>query len=232
MEAYKILVANSQNQKSYSFETTATTRGELKEALRANNIPFEGMSFTEGISKVELLEDNSVLPVNTREVNYKGQAYKMILLLTNSKKNIASGIGTRLEAYQTINEANLKEDVKEFFGRNYTQIPTADLWKFIDDRFEKEEDTDEEDEYEDEEYEDEENTEEDNLPSSATANTIVEAFTVVIRDLLSTKTLVPEDVHILIDDLYETLDEIRTQEEPVSPAAIPDSNFDDIASLV
>lgn len=125
----EILIANTKTQKRSKVTTSATTLGELKADLRAAGIDYSGMTFTEGISKTQLLDDATQLPQN---VMYKGQpTNNLVILLTNTKKNIASGAMSRKEVYQAIKDNNLQEAVKEEFGRNFTQVPTSNLLVFI-----------------------------------------------------------------------------------------------------
>ena len=125
----EILIANTKTQKRSKVTTSATTLGELKTDLRAAGIEYSGMTFTEGISKTQLLDDATQLPQN---VMYKGQpTNNLVILLTNTKKNISSGTMTRKEVYQAIKDNNLQEAVKEEFGRNFTQVPTSDLLVFL-----------------------------------------------------------------------------------------------------
>lgn len=126
----EILIANTKTQKRSKITTSATTLGELKTDLRAAGIDFNGMTFTEGISKTQLLSDDTQLPQN---VMYKGQpTNNLVILLTNTKKNIASGVLSRKEAYNLIKQNSLENAVKIEFGRNFTQVPTLDLIKFIE----------------------------------------------------------------------------------------------------
>ena len=125
----EILIANTKTQKRSKVTTSATTLGELKADLRAAGIDYNGMTFTEGISKTQLLDDATQLPQN---VMYKGQpTNNLVILLTNTKKNIASGTISRKEVYQAIKDNNLQDAVKEEFGRNFTQVPTSDLLVFL-----------------------------------------------------------------------------------------------------
>lgn len=125
----EILIANTKTQKRSKITTSATTLGELKADLRAAGIDYSNMTFTEGISKTQLLNDATQLPQN---VMYKGQpTNNLVILLTNTKKNISSGTMTRKEAYQAIKDNNLQDAVKEKFGRNFTQVPTSDLLVFL-----------------------------------------------------------------------------------------------------
>lgn len=125
----EILIANTKTQKRSKITTSATTLGELKADLRAAGIDFQNMTFTEGISKTQLLSDDTQLPQN---VIYKGQpTNNLVILLTNTKKNIASGVLSRKEAYNLIKQNSLENAVKTKFGRNFTQVSTLDLIKFI-----------------------------------------------------------------------------------------------------
>ena len=125
----EILIASTKTQKRSKITTSATTLGELKADLQAAGIDYSNMTFTEGISKTQLLNDATQLPQN---VMYKGQpTNNLVILLTNTKKNISSGTMTRKEAYQAIKDNNLQDAVKEKFGRNFTQVPTSDLLVFI-----------------------------------------------------------------------------------------------------
>lgn len=125
----EILIANTKTQKRSKVTTSATTLRELKADLRAAGIDYNGMTFTEGISKTQLLDDDTQLPQN---VMYKGQpTNNLVILLTNTKKNIASGTMSRKEVYQAIKDNNLQDAVKEEFGRNFTQVPTSDLLVFL-----------------------------------------------------------------------------------------------------
>lgn len=109
----EILIANTKTQRRSKVTTNATTLGELKSALDAAGIDYSGMTFTEGISKTQLLDNATQLPQN---VIYKGQpTNNLVILLTNTKKNIASGIhaADRQAAYSIIKERGLQEEIKE-----------------------------------------------------------------------------------------------------------------------
>lgn len=130
MEVREILIANTRTQKRSKITTDATTLGELKAALDAAGVDYRGMTFTEGISKTQLLDDATQLPQN---VMYKGNpTNNLVILLTNTKKNIASGAYDRPAAYAAVKENHLQDAVKHHFGRNFTQVPTEALWSFIE----------------------------------------------------------------------------------------------------
>lgn len=130
MESREIMVANTKTQKRFKIMSAATTLGELKHDLDAQNIDYSGMSFTEGIANVQLNDDSSLLPTN---LNYKGHiTNSLVILLTNSTKNIASGTMSRKEAYALIKgNAELQKAILDTYGRNYTQVSTDNLLQVI-----------------------------------------------------------------------------------------------------
>lgn len=127
MEARKITVVQTKNQKKSVIMSAATTLAELKNDLRANNIDYDGMTFFEGTSKVELKNDASVLP---HDVPYKGTiTNELVFMLTNTNKKIRSGADTmsRTEAYSAIKSMGLQDACVKKFGKNFTMCKTADL---------------------------------------------------------------------------------------------------------
>lgn len=54
METRKITIVSTKSQSKKVIMSSATTLAELKSDLRQNGIDYEGMSFFEGTSKVEL----------------------------------------------------------------------------------------------------------------------------------------------------------------------------------
>lgn len=127
MEARKITVVQTKNQKKSVIMSAATTLAELKSDLRANGIDYDGMTFFEGTSKVELKNDASVLP---RDVPYKGTiTNELVFMLTNTNKKIRSGAVamSRTEAYSAIKSMGLQDACVKKFGKNFTMCKTADL---------------------------------------------------------------------------------------------------------
>ena len=59
-----IKIANTKTQQRYTITTSATTLGELQDQMLAQGIDFAGMSFTEGLSKTQLLTRDTPLPTN------------------------------------------------------------------------------------------------------------------------------------------------------------------------
>ena len=130
MEARKITVVSTRNQKKSVIMSAATTLAELKADLRQNGIDYEGMTFYEGTSKVELKDDNSVLP---HDVPYKGQTTnELVFMLTNTNKKIRSGAAmSRADAYAAIKAKGLQGECVKRFGKNFTMCKTTDLITLI-----------------------------------------------------------------------------------------------------
>jgi hypothetical protein len=125
MEARKITVVQTKNQKKSVIMSAATTLAELKSDLRANGIDYDGMTFFEGTSKVELKKDASVLP---HDVPYKGiVTNELVFMLTNTNKKIRSGAMSRMKAYAEIKRRGLQDACLKKFGKNFTMCKTADL---------------------------------------------------------------------------------------------------------
>lgn len=127
MEPRKITVVQTKNQKKSVIMSAATTLAELKSDLRANGIDYEGITFFEGTSKVELKDDASVLP---HDVPWKGTTTnELVFMLTNTNKKIRSGAVamSRAEAYNAIKSMGLQDACVKKFGKNFTMCKTADL---------------------------------------------------------------------------------------------------------
>ena len=130
----QITVANTKTQKRDKFECDVETLGELKKELDARGIDYSGMSFTEGLSKTILTDDTSVLPSN---LPYKDQrTNNLVILLTNTEKKISSG-ADRKALYAAIKEHNLQEQIQKKFGKNYTNVGSDDLEKFVNNAIKK-----------------------------------------------------------------------------------------------
>ena len=84
----KIIVVSSATQSQTAFESEATTLGELKQELNARNVDYNGMTFLEGHSKLEMNLDDAILPSN---IPYKGTTTNdLVFLLTTPQKKIRS----------------------------------------------------------------------------------------------------------------------------------------------
>lgn len=187
MDTREILIANTKTQTRSKITTNATTLRELKAVLDAEGIDYNGMTFTEGISKTQLLNDDTQLPQN---VMFKGQpTNNLVILLTNTKKNIASGIiaADRKACYSIIKEHDLQSAVKEEFGRNFTQVPTLDLQKFIEDNTTDKKPT----------YTEKENTEEVETDETAMPDIEDTDLPVFVKDII-----IDTNINTPVDSLY------------------------------
>ena len=131
MQSRKITVVQTKNQKKSVIMSAATTLAELKNDLRANGIDYDGMTFFEGTSKIELKNDASVLP---HDVPYKGTiTNELVFMLTNTNKKIRSGATnmSRMEAYNAIKSMGLQNACVKKFGKNFTMCKTIDLIALI-----------------------------------------------------------------------------------------------------
>ena len=133
MEARKITIVSTRNQKKSVIMSAATTLAELKADLRQNGIDYTGMTFYEGTSKVELKDDTSVLP---HDVPYKDQTTnELVFMLTNTNKKIRSGADmSRADAYAAIKSKGLQGECVKRFGKNFTKCKTADLVALINEK--------------------------------------------------------------------------------------------------
>ena len=218
-----IQIANTKTQRRYSIETEATTLGELQDEMTRMGIDFTGMTFTEGISKTQLLGRESLLPTN---VMYKGQpTNNLVMLLTNTTKQISSGAcdehgRSRKEAYAVIKEMgqDAMDEIKEEYGRNYTQVPTDSLWDYIDENWkESEEPANERPECTCQA------SKAKTAPHANTVNWLYDGIKTMTRENL----LFTEDVEILVDLATELVAIMKESEPKVS-----DDDIDDmIASL-
>lgn len=133
MEVRKITVVSTRNQKKSVIMSAATTLAELKADLRQNGIDYDGMTFYEGVSKIELKDDASVLP---HDIPYKGQTTnELVFMLTNTNKKIKSGADmSRTDAYAAIKANGLQEECIKRFGKNFTMCKTADLIALVNEK--------------------------------------------------------------------------------------------------
>ena len=133
METREITIVSTKTQKRSVIMSSAETLGELKADLRRNDIDYEDMAFYEGLSRIEVKDDSSILP---HDVPYKGQiTNKLVFMLTNNKKKIKSGSMSRAEAYDHIRKMGLQEEVFKKFGKNFTVCKTVDLVNLVESKF-------------------------------------------------------------------------------------------------
>lgn len=234
MENREILIANTKTQTKSKITTNATTLGELKAALDAANIDYSDMTFTEGISKTQLLDNSTPLPQN---LMFKGKVTNnLVILLTNTKKKISSGIyaGDRTACYRVIKEQNLQEDVKKHFGRNFTQVPTVALQDFIEKRTEIPS-NDIDDDNEDNDREEDIDMKEDNESiSKDKVDKITKAILTFINTLRYADIIGDEEVKTITNALSTTCDIVREREKnntetiSTSDGSIDESDIDNM----
>ena len=106
------------------FESNANTLGELKSELMGMGIDPTGMAIQEGLTRTELMDDNSILP---HDVPYKGTTTNnLVFRLTQNNKMIKSGV-CRSDVYRTIKELGLEDAIKNILNKNYTNCTTSEL---------------------------------------------------------------------------------------------------------
>lgn len=124
------ILTNSNDKKV--FNSNANTLGELKAEMAAQGIDYSGMDFMEGLTHTTMMDDASILPSN---VQYKGRTTNnLVFMLSTTNKNIRSGACDRNTLYKKIKENNLQEEIKEVFGRNFTQVSSDDLTAFVEEK--------------------------------------------------------------------------------------------------
>ena len=137
METRKITVISNKGQYKKVMNSAAATLGELKADMTAVGIDYDGMSFLEGLTRTELIDDASQLPTN---VNYRGTVTNdLVFYLTATNKKIKSGYSnpmpsemSRQEVYDIIRASQyLQDKVKDLYGRNFTQVSTDNLVHII-----------------------------------------------------------------------------------------------------
>lgn len=230
METRKIMVANTKTQTRSEIMTDAVTLGQLKAALDEAQIDYSDMDFTEGISKTVLISDDSLLPTN---VMFKGHPTNdLIILLTNTSKKVASGCTegrSRKDAYAIINEQGdeFKEAIKREFGANYTLITTENLWLFIDEHLENDNDDYDDDEEEEDDFEEDANT----TPSEEITFALRHLIKLLAySDLISYKDL--ELLGKIISDYAEAKKAREEKHYSIGNTTISDSDIDDMISSI
>ena len=132
MEVRKITVVINSTNETRTIETDATTLGQLKSDLLAAGIETDGLVFFEGLTRTEMVDDESRLPVDvTRNGNVTNN---LVFMLTRPKANIKSGADTlRTLLYSKIREYELQDKAITTFGYNFTNCSNAELTELIED---------------------------------------------------------------------------------------------------
>lgn len=130
MEKRKITVIPTKTHKTQVIESAATTLAELKADLTKAGIDYTDCTFFEGLTKIELKNDDAILP---HDVPYKGTTTNnLVFMITNASKKIRSGAKLDRKAIiEEIKVKNLTEVVKKTYGKNYTNCKTEDLQKIL-----------------------------------------------------------------------------------------------------
>lgn len=137
METRKITIVATREQKKYVIDSAATTLGELKADLDNVGINYNDMTFMEGLTRTEILRDDSILPHDVERVNREtGETFvtnELVFMLTNTAKKISSGVvcADRKSCYSYIKEHGMQDAIQRTFGKNFTQVKTEDLILFI-----------------------------------------------------------------------------------------------------
>lgn len=137
METRKITIVATREQKKYVIDSAATTLGELKADLDNVGINYDDMTFMEGLTRTEILRDDSILPHDVERVNREtGETFvtnELVFMLTNTAKKISSGVvcADRKSCYSYIKEHGMQDAIQRTFGKNFTQVKTEDLILFI-----------------------------------------------------------------------------------------------------
>lgn len=128
MESRKITVVG---QGQITIMSCAETLGALKDDFKEAKIAYSNdTAFYEGVSRTNLVDDQSALPAN---ILYKGQRTSdLVIMMTLKNKKIMSGVITRAELYAGVKEGGYQDEVKTKFDKNFTQVSSADLEKFLE----------------------------------------------------------------------------------------------------
>lgn len=139
MENRKITVVSTTANTKLVIETNATTLEELKRDLDAANLNYEGMVFYEGLSRTELIDDDSQLPHDVtrtnRETGEVETTNELLFLLSPSAKKYNSGVsGTnehRTKLFNFIRKNKLQDDLRKKTGKSFTNCSTEVLENFV-----------------------------------------------------------------------------------------------------
>lgn len=87
-----------------------------------------GSKIYEGRTHTDLVDSTPIPPLPAEQA---GSGYFFIVSAPQNK--IKNGVFSRQECYAKIKEMNLQDAVKQAYGRNFTQVNTADLNQIIND---------------------------------------------------------------------------------------------------
>lgn len=138
MEKRKITVVSDKKTSPVTFESSATTLGELKRELDAMNINYSNSEFTEGNSALRLINDNSELPKEVkRRLTGQMTNHLVISIKTINKRLNQGGHKPTGAFHRTVVNAivkynpELKDMIIDKFGCNYTQVSSEPLCQYL-----------------------------------------------------------------------------------------------------
>ena len=130
-------------------DVECNTLGELKRLLSQKGINYTNMDFIEGVTNTKLLTDDSRIPDN---IPFKGKITNNVFInILQKDAKIKSGIDyAELTRTELLSFAKtFAEEILERFGKNFTQVKSADLIVFLEDKDEEAE-CEDDNEYEEE----------------------------------------------------------------------------------
>lgn len=131
-------------------DVECNTLGELKVLLREKGIGYNDMDFIEGVTNTKLMSDESAIPSN---IPFKGKTTNNVFInILQKDAKIKSGVDlsevSRKDLLALVKP--YAEDIQEQYNRNFTQVSSEELKKFLN-KMEEYKKEDDEEEVEDEE---------------------------------------------------------------------------------
>lgn len=112
-------------------DVEVNTLGELKQLLDTKGISYNDMEFIEGVTNTKLLGNDSKLPEN---IPFKNKVTNNLFInILRKESKIKSGVDYSEMSRGEIMDAvrPYSEQVRERFGRNFTQVKTSELAQFL-----------------------------------------------------------------------------------------------------
>ena len=108
-------------------DVEVNTLRDLKNLLDEEGIDYTGVVFNEGVTGTRLLHDDSVIPDN---IPFKGEIiHDVFINMLVQDNKVSSGLD-RKALYELVRP--YADKVKEYFGKNYTNVSTEDLANFAE----------------------------------------------------------------------------------------------------
>ena len=138
MEKRKVTVVSDKKTSPVTFESSATTLGELKRELDAMNINYSNSEFTEGNSALRLINDNSELPKEVKRRLTGQMTNHLVISIKTINKRLNQGGHKPAGAFHrsVVNaivkyNPELKDMIMDKFNCNYTQVSSGPLCNYI-----------------------------------------------------------------------------------------------------